>query len=468
MANIEENNGETRKALLQKEHGAKGEEHSPKDWAVDIKELFINKRERPSSHPRCIYQAHALRDVDTAAFTPKIVSIGPLHHSQEHLKGMEETKINYLYRFLQRAEEISKDNDQIESAANNGFSFLSKFCSRLESLENDIRASYAENLNDIPSEKFLRLVLVDAAFIIELFLRSYLQSPQDPPFLSTSYLFVLVRCDLWLLENQLPFFVLQEIYDSAFGSGSDFYPPFLDLAINFFQLYNDQKKNKSNIGEVNHFTDLLRTFFLPSTGYFQDDEQDADGYGSIVPLSEQLPSATHLHAAGVKLCPTEGKCLLDIKFSKSDGRLEIPSLHLFDETGDLFRNLIALEQYHYPSEAFISDYFIFMDYLVDTRNDADLLVEKKIITHWIGNGKQVAKLFNSLCLSILKGAINGHFYSLIQQLNKYHGEPTHRWKATLKSQYFSTPWRGASTIAAIILLVLTLVQTISPAHALSP
>ncbi|XWS10672.1 hypothetical protein CRYUN_Cryun38cG0017400 [Craigia yunnanensis] len=101
-----------------------------------------------------------------------------------------------------------------------------------------------------------------------------------------------------------------------------------------------------------------------------------------------------------------------------------------------------------------------MDYLVDTSNDTDLLMEKKIIKHWLGSGKGVASLFNSLCVNVLKGRINQRYCRLIEELNKYYDQPRHRWKATLKSQYFSTPWRSASTIAAIILLALTLAQTI--------
>ena len=36
----------------------------------------------------------------------------------------------------------------------------------------------------------------------------------------------------------------------------------------------------------------------------------------------------------------------------------------------------------------------------------------------------------------------------------------HKWKAKLWRQYFSTPWRAASTGAAIILLLFTAIQAI--------
>ncbi|XP_022747714.1 UPF0481 protein At3g47200-like [Durio zibethinus] len=484
----EETNGSLRKELLDEGDivESEREEHfsdSVKDWEINIKNLINNQRCPNLSRPCCIYRAHVLRDVDCAAFTPKIISIGPLHRFQKHLKGMNETKIKCLHKFLEHAaktarlheqqgltslEELlsflgSKEIDhQIERA--NDFSCLDNFLGILKSLENDIRGSYGENLNDIGSEEFVRLILVDAAFIIELFLGLHFQSYWDT-FQPPTYLLVFIRNDLWLLENQLPFFVLEELYNSAFRFCPDIYPPFLELSINVFKIYNDQNKESITFtGKVNHFTDLLRAFLLPSSGNFQDKEQNSISENQLLSLEQHLPSATHLHAAGVKFCATESKCLLDIKFS--NGRLEIPSLHLWDETGIRFRNIIALEQYHYPQERIISDYFTLMDYLVDTSDDADLLVGKKIIKHWLGSSNEVASLFNSLCVNILKGLINPSFFHLIEELNKYHDQPWHSWKAALRSQYFSTPWRSASTTAAIILLVLTLAQTLLAAFSI--
>ncbi|XP_021292733.1 uncharacterized protein LOC110422985 [Herrania umbratica] len=346
---------------------------------------------------------------------------------------------------------VNPEEVEIERAKD--FPCLGNFLNILKSLENGIRSSYAENLNHIRSEDFLRLILVDAAFIIELFLRTLFKTSTD----------------LWLLENQLPLFVIRKLYDLAFGSCSDTYPPFLDLACKFFKLYDDHQK-KSITGVINHFTVLLRAFFLPpikdaessgNGGKLEEKKQNCDEDEVDCPyeeLREHFPSATQLHAAGVKFRTSESKCLLDIKFSNAV--LETPSLHIWDETADCFRNLIALEQYHYPHEPFISDYFTIMDYLLDISKDVDLLVEMKIIKHWLGSGDEVARLFNSLCVNIGKGWINGRFFRLIVELNNYYNQPWHSYKATLYRQYFSTPWRSASTAAATILLVLTLTQTI--------
>ncbi|EOY03324.1 Uncharacterized protein TCM_018237 [Theobroma cacao] len=468
MGNINQENGETEGDIVETQIEEQNE-HSHKDWVIDAKQFIINNAGRPLSRRCCIYRAHILRDVDKAAFTPQIVSIGPLHHFEEHLMGMEETKVKFLEQFLQRVAKTARlhehpeltsledrlafvNPDEVEIERAHDFPCLGNFLNILKSLENDIRSSYAENLNHIVSEVFLRLILVDAAFIIELFLRYNFRSIVRTC-LPTVYFFAIIRSDLWLLENQLPFFVLRQLYDLAFGSCSYIYPPFLQLTCKFFELYNEQKK--SITGEVNHFTDLLRYIKLEEKEQTCDEDEFDFSYKV---LREHLPSATQLHAAGVKFRASESKCLFDIKFC--DGILEIPSLHIWEETAYRFRNLIALEQYHYPHEQFISDYFTIMDYLLDTSKDIDLLVEKKIIKHWLGSSGKVANLFNSLCTNILKGRINRRFFRLIVKLNKYHNQPWHSWKATLYRQYFSTPWRSASTVAATIFLVLTLTQTI--------
>ncbi|KAM7490102.1 hypothetical protein LguiA_033023 [Lonicera macranthoides] len=48
-----------------------------------------------------------------------------------------------------------------------------------------------------------------------------------------------------------------------------------------------------------------------------------------------------------------------------------------------------------------------------------------------------------------------YLYDISNNLNMYCNVSRHRWKATFKHDYCSTPWRIASTTAAVILLILT-------------
>ena len=61
---------------------------------------------------------------------------------------------------------------------------------------------------------------------------------------------------------------------------------------------------------------------------------------------------------------------------------------------------MALEQCHYPREAYVCNFMVLLDYLTDTREDVDLLIEKKIIVNEIGSNKAVAIMVNKLSLEI--------------------------------------------------------------------
>uniref|UniRef100_A0A6N2LQG9 Uncharacterized protein n=1 Tax=Salix viminalis TaxID=40686 RepID=A0A6N2LQG9_SALVM len=56
---------------------------------------------RPFSNNCSIYRvSKRLRELNEKAYTPQVVSIGPLHYGKEELKEMEEHKRLYLREFL--------------------------------------------------------------------------------------------------------------------------------------------------------------------------------------------------------------------------------------------------------------------------------------------------------------------------------------------------------------------------------
>lgn len=60
-----------------------------------------------------------------------------------------------------------------------------------------------------------------------------------------------------------------------------------------------------------------------------------------------------------------------------------PSFVVDEGTNGLFQNLmsLALEQCHYPSESYICkcNYIVLLDYLVNSAEDVELLVEKRLL-----------------------------------------------------------------------------------------
>ena len=59
--------------------------------------------------------------------------------------------------------------------------------------------------------------------------------------------------------------------------------------------------------------------------------------------------------------------------------LKLPSITIDDGTEGLLRYIMALEQCHYPFEAYTCNYMLLLDYLMDTREDVDLVFKETII-----------------------------------------------------------------------------------------
>ena len=137
----------------------------------------------------------------------------------------------------------------------------------------------------------------------------------------------------------------------------------------------------------------------------------------------------------------------------------MPPLTLDNSSETLYRNLLALEQCHYPNEAYITDYFILLGFLINTSQDVNLLVRKGVMVNLLGNTDAAKTLVNNLVTNIIYADMNNVYSEACIGLNAFYNKPWHNWKATLRREYFSTPWRIVSTIAAVILLVLTLLQT---------
>ena len=99
-----------------------------------------------------------------------------------------------------------------------------------------------------------------------------------------------------------------------------------------------------------------------------------------------------------------------------------------------------------------------LDHLINTSEDVDLLSDEGIIDNRLGDSNAVTTMINNLNKGIEWIAVINDYIDLYNKLNSFYENPRHRRQATLKREYFSTPWRGASTLAAIVLLVLTFIQ----------
>lgn len=216
-----------------------------------------------------------------------------------------------------------------------------------------------------------------------------------------------MKNDFLLLENQLPFVFIEEVFNREYGHVSS---DLLDLAFDFFKEFNVLHIWPSNV-KIEHFTDLLRTFQLPPSRRLPPRSN------KMVKLSY---SATQLREVGVKFEPSTSQCILDLKFSLKSGVLRIPCLELNNTTETLMRNILALEQTRYRGNGYVTDYFVILHFLIQSTEDMDLLCDRGIVVNYLFDTNSATSLVKDLFKDIKWEDMNHNYIRIYQNLNKFY------------------------------------------------
>ncbi|OMP00697.1 hypothetical protein COLO4_12434 [Corchorus olitorius] len=289
--------------------------------------------------------------------------------------------------------------------------------------------------------------LYNAAASLDLEFRLKRISKAQDLLIDRPWLYRDLEVDLVLLENQLPFFVLNGLYEraSSLGLSSNFPPDFLELACNYFNINLDSVSFRK---EIKHFTDLKRWEFVE---YHPPSESTDDIW------MDDLCSASMLYESGVKFkVAPERTALLDIKFS--DKELIIPPLIVHPYTESHIRNVMALEQCHCPEKAYVSAYVDLMDHLINTEKDVELLVKKGVIVNRVGSAAAVADMINNLSEGVEE--ISHCYENIARDLIECYNSSFNRAIATLKHVYFNNLLRGTASVAAFLVVLFTFTQTL--------
>ncbi|OVA05109.1 Protein of unknown function DUF247 [Macleaya cordata] len=185
----------------------------------------------------------------------------------------------------------------------------------------------------------------------------------------------------------------------------------------------------------------------------------------VPPVQERqylIKCVTELSEAGAKFKSRslESHDLLDIGFN--DGALEIPPILVDVQTGQVFLNFIAYEQCDRYSEPYFTHYVLFMgSRLMNSSKDVELLHKKGIINHVLGSDADVADLFSKLSTELVHmiSAISICLKLPLREVNKRYCTNWQKWKAKWISNNFSNPWVFSYFLAAVVLLLLTAIQT---------
>uniref|UniRef100_A0A803L924 Uncharacterized protein n=1 Tax=Chenopodium quinoa TaxID=63459 RepID=A0A803L924_CHEQI len=400
----------------------------------------------------CIYKVHEfILKGHESFYQPSMMSIGPVYYKDTKLESMQELKWIFLDCFLQHPDNACRS--------------LNTYIDYVRTRGREIRSSY-QHQSRLSSDEFVEMIVLDAAFMIYLFFMSINRPSFKLPFMGNNLAAQLNYSimDLFRLENQIPYFVLKGIYDIAFGNV--YQPNTLIIAIlsliskigvgipgntmsccltSSTPLHNQPNTNNRRS------TDPSSVFCQHQQRHIKI-ESDDDSIGRLWYTAKQLIDA------GVTFVEGESNNPLEVTFTK--GKLTISKLKILDSTETNLRNLVYFEQCHYDVDTYIIDYIIFLDELIDTVEDVQVLVRSNILSNRLGSDDDVVKLFNNIGKNVLFDSSRYRNYSdVCRDVNRYASSRQNKYMAILRSKYFNHPWATLSVIAAFFLFVLTLLQT---------
>ncbi|XP_010493350.1 PREDICTED: UPF0481 protein At3g47200-like [Camelina sativa] len=482
---------------------------------IQIEKPVKHLKESAGGQSCCIFRIpHTLVEANETAYKPKILSIGPYHHLDgkdggNHLQMIQEHKQRYLNIFLSKTKQKEV--------------YLTHLREVVLGLEEKIRGSYSEEL-DFSSEELVDMMVLDGCFILTLFLvisnKSWREDYPDDPIFMFRWILPTLRSDLLLLENQVPLFLLQALF-----STSNLFPSTSTTSLNtiifrFFgyriirsnQFWRDRKDL-----DAKHLLDLIRKTFIPkksqepkqswtnifnvftflniispSKSKVQKETKPPPRPTETLPLpTETLPpppppptltkpstklhrpkprpflklvvSAKKLRLRGIKFMPKESETPLDITLDES-GVLEIPLLTFDDFFSSLLINCVAFEQFNLYCTTEMTSYVTFMGCLINTAEDATFLSEKGIIENYFGTGEEVSLFFKNTGKDIAFSISSSYLSDVFEGINDYTARGYHVHWAGIKYTYFKSPWTFLSSLAALVLLLLTIFQAFFAAY----
>ncbi|PWA36253.1 hypothetical protein CTI12_AA592620 [Artemisia annua] len=131
----------------------------------------------------------------------------------------------------------------------------------------------------------------------------------------------------------------------------------------------------------------------------------------------------------------------------------MPTLVIDNDTELILRNFIAYEQSFPQGHYYFTSYAHAIDMLIDTQEDVAKLVESKVLLNMLVSNQEAADMINKICESMF--VTNFYYTDEFKQMDNYYN----RFLPKNKRICFSNPWNAISTLAAVILFFLTVVQT---------
>ena len=417
---------------------------------------------------------------------PRVVSIGPIHHGKPKYRLAEEYKLTLAENFI---EESGKTDKELYMVIKNNIKELRKcFDEKVIHNYNDEALSWMLFVDGCATLKFIDSVADNNVK------RFQIKNGQV----------AFVRQDLFLLENQLPYQILDDLIKNSKegdklrksvqsfidtqsmtkkteepptknnkeGEKTEETPPnkepvhLLDLLRNRLlgctsTSPNNKEGEKTEETPPNkqpiHLLDLLRNILLGCTSTSPKNNSNQEDWNSFRNVQE-------LKAVGINLKSSNNRCLGNITFTQKywkfyGGTLSLPPIIVDDSTGPKFFNLIAYEMCpDFENDYGVSSYISFLDSLIDESKDVIELRKEGILRNFLGSDKEVARVFNEIGIDLVP---NPDIYKYVKcQIQQYYDKGRMLWITQVIHDHFSSPWTVVAFIAGLFVLILSVLQTV--------
>nr|GEW64906.1 uncharacterized protein [Tanacetum cinerariifolium] len=143
--------------------------------------------------------------------------------------------------------------------------------------------------------------------------------------------------------------------------------------------------------------------------------------------------------------------------------IQMPTIAIDDFMCALLLNAVAFEQCHSGCSKHFMAYGALLGCLINTSRDVRLLCAWGIIENYLGTDGEVASFINNTGKDISFDINDCYLARLFDNVNQhYHSGWRAQWAIFKETYYtyFKTPWSMVSALAAVVLLLLTITQTV--------
>ncbi|XP_075639368.1 UPF0481 protein At3g47200-like [Castanea sativa] len=418
-----------------------------------LKEAQVKGKNRWTTKPK-IQKVLLLRDHKHFKnyCEPRVVSIGPIHHGKPKYRLSEEYKLTLAKNFIDKS---GKTDKQLYMVIKNNIDQLRK-CFDEEVIH---------NYND---EALAWMLFVDGCATLK-FIDSVVEK-NVKEFKIKNGQVAFVQQDLFLLENQLPYQILDDLIKNS-NEGEKLrksVQSFIDMQSMTEKTKERPTKNNKE-GEKTeetppnkepvqpvHLLDQLRNRLLGCTPTSPENNSNQEDWNSFRNVQE-------LKAVGIHLKSSNDNCLRNITFIKKGnfygGTLSLPPIIVDDSTGPKFFNLIAYEMCpDFENDYGVTSYISFLDSLIDEAKDVIDLRKEGILRNLLGSDEEVALVFNEIGTDLVP---NPEIYRDVRSnIQKYHEKKRMTYINEVIHNHFSSPWTVVAFTAALFALILSIAQTV--------